>query len=160
MQPAPRGGTAYLMPGQVADAIVRLEERNIRVDEALAVAQVERIEQMRRTNEHLGRANDHLAVLSDRVGGVHHVLGRISDTLDLIADRMRPSAPVPPPPATTPQQLLTTWRAKNLVVTEDVHAVAAHLAPALVREPVTAGWRRSRSARGSRSTGSMSACAC
>ncbi|MGW1911990.1 hypothetical protein ACWCQS_15040 [Streptomyces sp. NPDC002076] len=36
----------------------------------------------------------------------------------------------------TPQQLLATWRAKNLVVTEDVHAVAAYLAPALVRGPV------------------------
>ncbi|MGW1911991.1 BRO-N domain-containing protein [Streptomyces sp. NPDC002076] len=90
VQPAPHGGTAYLMPEQVADAIIRLEERNIRADEALAVAQVERIEEMRRTNDHLGRTNDHLAVLSDRVGGVHHVLGRIADTLDLIADRMRP----------------------------------------------------------------------
>lgn len=136
VQPAPHGGTAYLMPEQVADAIIRLEERNIRADEALAVAQVERIEEMRRTNDHLGRTNDHLAVLSDRVGGVHHVLGRIADTLDLIADRTRPATPAPPPPTITPQQLLATWRAKNLVVTEDVHAVAAYLAPALVRGPV------------------------
>ncbi|MGW1168305.1 BRO-N domain-containing protein [Streptomyces sp. NPDC002550] len=129
VQPAPHGGTAYLMPEQVADAIVRLEERNIRADEALAVAQIEQIEEMRRTN-------DHLAVLTDRVGGVQHVLGRIADTLDLIADRMRTPAPAPPRPPITPQQLLATWRAKNLVVTEDVHAVAAYLAPALVRGPV------------------------
>ncbi|WP_319762354.1 hypothetical protein [Streptomyces europaeiscabiei] len=33
----------------------------------------------------------------------------------------------------TPQDLLATWKAKNLVVTEDIHAVAAYLAPALVR---------------------------
>ncbi|MGW2031649.1 hypothetical protein [Streptomyces sp. NPDC001356] len=136
------------MPRQVADAIVRLEERNIRADEELAVARIERIEQMRRTNEHLGRVtdrldrtndrlgsvNDRLGALVDRVGGVHDVLGRIADTLDLVADRLRPPGSVRP--AVTPQQLLAAWRAKNLVVTEDVHAVAAYLAPALVRGPV------------------------
>ncbi|MGW0206839.1 hypothetical protein ACWDZ8_13800 [Streptomyces sp. NPDC003233] len=44
--------------------------------------------------------------------------------------------PPPPAPPSPPQQLLATWRAKNLVVIEDVHAVAAYLAPALVRGPV------------------------
>ncbi|CAM5587738.1 hypothetical protein SCANM63S_02216 [Streptomyces canarius] len=129
------------MPQQVADAIVRLEERNIRADEELAVARIERIEQTRRTNEHLGRVtdqlsrtNDRLGALADRVGGVHDVLGRIADSLDVIADRLRPAGPVRS--AVTPRQLLATWRAKNLVVTEDVHAVAAYLAPALVRGPV------------------------
>ncbi|WKE70829.1 Bro-N domain-containing protein [Streptomyces sp. WP-1] len=114
VQPAPDGGTAYLLPQQVADAIVRLEERNLRADEALAVAQSERIEETRRTND---------------------LLGRIADSLDLIADRFRPAA-VAPPEAMTPQRLLATWRARNLVVTDDVHAVAAYLAPALVRGPV------------------------
>ncbi|WP_225099884.1 Bro-N domain-containing protein [Streptomyces sp. CoH27] len=122
VQPAPDGRTAYLMPQEVADVIVRLEERNIQADEALAVAQIERLEQMRRSNEQFGRTND--------------FLGRIADTLDLIADRLRPSTPEPPPPTMTPQQLLATWRAKNLVVTDDVHAVAAYLAPALLRGPV------------------------
>ncbi|WP_030348621.1 Bro-N domain-containing protein [Streptomyces sp. NRRL S-1022] len=155
VQPAADGTTAYLVPRQVADAIVRLEERNIRADEELAVAQIERIERMREANQHLGhtsehlgrtsehlgratdhlgRANDHLGALTDRVGGVHDVLGRIADTLDLIADRLRP--PAAGHPVLTPQQLLAGWRAKNLVVTEDVHAVAACLAPGLVRGPV------------------------
>ncbi|MGV9930352.1 BRO-N domain-containing protein [Streptomyces olivaceoviridis] len=148
VQPSPDGTTAYLMPQQVADAIVRLEERNIRADEELAVARIERIEQMRRTNEHLGRitdqlgltndhlgrVNDRLGALADRVGGVHDVLGRLADSLDVIADRLRPAGPARS--AVTPQRLLATWRAKNLVVTEDVHAVAAYLAPALVRGPV------------------------
>ncbi|MEU6088720.1 Bro-N domain-containing protein [Streptomyces sp. NPDC047085] len=116
VQPAPTGGTAYLMPQQVADAIVRLEERNIQADEGLAIAQLERIEQMRRTNG---------------------LLGRIADSLDLIADRLRPpTGTQPTEPTMTPQQLLASWRARNLVVTEDVHAVAAYLAPALVRGPV------------------------
>ncbi|MFE1308096.1 BRO family protein [Streptomyces sp. NPDC058755] len=138
VQPAPAGGTAYLMPQQVADAIVRLEEWNIRADEALAVAQLERLEQMSRTNEQLARTNDQLGVLGERVGGVHDVLGRIADTLDLIADRLRPPVAqvTAPPPTITPQQLLAAWRAKNLVVTDDVHAVAAYLAPALVRGAV------------------------
>ncbi|MEV5382980.1 hypothetical protein [Streptomyces sp. NPDC052721] len=41
-EPASDGTTAYLMSQQVADAIVRLEERNIRADGELAVAQIER----------------------------------------------------------------------------------------------------------------------
>ena len=32
----------------------------------------------------------------------------------------------------TPEQLLTNWKSRNLAVTEDVHTVAAHLAPALL----------------------------
>ncbi|WP_316771750.1 hypothetical protein [Streptomyces sasae] len=63
------------------------------------------------------------------------VLHRIADTLDLLAERIRPAAPAGEPPAITPQQLLAAWRARNLVVTDDVHAVAARLAPALVRGP-------------------------
>ncbi|MEU9400168.1 Bro-N domain-containing protein [Streptomyces sp. NPDC048242] len=141
VQPAPGGGTAYLMPDEVAEAIVRLEERNIRADEAMVVARLEEIEQARRANEERGRTNDHLGSLDSRSGGLHHVLGRIADTLDLIAERLQPpaprteAAPAPAPPL-TPQRLLATWRARNLVVTDDVHAVAVHLAPALVRGPV------------------------
>ncbi|UFR03362.1 Bro-N domain-containing protein [Streptomyces sp. Go40/10] len=134
VQPARDGTTAYLMPQEVADAIVRLEERNIRADEELVVAQAERIEQMRRANDRLGRIDDRLGSLTERVGGVHDVLGRIADALDLIADRLQP--PGTAQSSMTPRQLLATWRAKNLVVTDDVHAVAAYLAPALVRGPV------------------------
>ncbi|MEU0057413.1 Bro-N domain-containing protein, partial [Streptomyces sp. NPDC006334] len=39
VQPAATGGTAYVMPDQVADAIVRLEERNIRADEMMLAFQ-------------------------------------------------------------------------------------------------------------------------
>ncbi|WP_240634725.1 Bro-N domain-containing protein [Streptomyces dengpaensis] len=47
VQPAPSGGTAYVMPQQVADAIVRLEERNVRADEMLLAFQEERGELLR-----------------------------------------------------------------------------------------------------------------
>lgn len=142
VQPAPGGGTAYLMPEQVADAIVRLEERNIRADEASAVAQVERIAEMRRTNDQLAQTNDQLARGNDLLGESYRVqssmagaLHRIADTLDSLAQRFRPAAPAAQMAPLTPQELLAGWRARNLVVTQDVHSVAAYLAPELVRGP-------------------------
>lgn len=118
VQPAPTGGTAYVMPQEVADAIVRLEERNIRADELLAVAEAEQLDLMRRGN----------SVQSSMA----EALNRIANSLDLIADRLRPTTPAHATHSLTPQELLTRWRSKNLVVTEDIHAVAACLAPALV----------------------------
>ncbi|MFF4491292.1 Bro-N domain-containing protein [Streptomyces sp. NPDC001544] len=132
VQPAPSGGTAYLMPEQVADAIVRLEERNIRADEALAVAQVERNEELRRINEHLAGMEEQFRSAE---GSVAEALHRIADTLDLLARRFGTVAPATQAPSPTPRELLAGWRARNLVVTEDVHAVAAYLAPTLVRGP-------------------------
>lgn len=58
-------------------------------------------------------------------------LSRIADTLDHIAERLK--TPAREARSLTPQELLSRWRTKNLVVTDDVHAVAAHLAPALLR---------------------------
>ncbi|MFH9430285.1 Bro-N domain-containing protein [Streptomyces sp. NPDC017615] len=141
--PGTGAGTSYVMPAQVADAIVRLEERNLRADEALAAAQAEHLAQMREANEERARVSEHLArqteqlgTLAHRVGGVQDVLTRIADALDQIVDRVRPAQP-PEPQHTTvsPRHLLATWRERNLVVTDDVHAVAAYLAPALVRGP-------------------------
>ncbi|MFD9444132.1 Bro-N domain-containing protein [Streptomyces sp. NPDC060006] len=48
VQPAADGATAYVMPQRIADAIVRLEERNIRADELLLAFQEERGELLRR----------------------------------------------------------------------------------------------------------------
>ncbi|MET7677056.1 BRO-N domain-containing protein [Streptomyces seoulensis] len=138
LDPAPlqtTPGTSYVMPAQVADAIVRLEERNLRADEALAAAQAEHLTELRRANDERGRVGEQLGTLTHQVTGVQHVLTRIADALDQIVDRMRP-APTPQDPPLTAQHLLATWRDRNLVVTEDVHAVAAHLAPGLVHGPV------------------------
>ncbi|MFB7779997.1 Bro-N domain-containing protein [Streptomyces bauhiniae] len=142
LDPAPiqtTPGTSYVMPAQVADAIVRLEERNLRADEALAAAQEEHLAELRRANDERGKVSEQLGTLTHQVTGVHHVLTRIADALDQIVDRMRPAPPPESEPRQaplTPQHLLATWRDRNLVVTEDVHAVAAHLAPALVHGPV------------------------
>ncbi|MFF3847288.1 Bro-N domain-containing protein [Streptomyces sp. NPDC002328] len=115
VQPSPAGGTAYVMPDQVADAIVRLEERNIRADEMLVAFQEQRHGLLREQNGLLRE--------------ISHSLRDIADALRSPAGRSLPS----PAPELTPQQLLAVWKAKNLVVTDDVHAVAACLAPALVR---------------------------
>lgn len=115
VQPAPSGGTAYVMPQQVADAIVRLEERNVRADEMLLAFQEERGELLRE--------------ISRSQGVIAAALQQIATALDRPAVGQRPAARAEP----TPQELLATWKAKNLVVTEDIHAVAAYLAPALLR---------------------------
>ncbi|WP_327728751.1 BRO family protein [Streptomyces sp. NBC_00487] len=115
VQPAPTGGTAYAMPRQVADAIVRLEERNIRADEMLTAFQEER--------------NDLLRLISRSQSIMADALQDIATSIRHPTDHPRPT----PEPELTPQALLATWKAKNLVVTEDIHAVAAYLAPALVR---------------------------
>ncbi|MFH8936116.1 Bro-N domain-containing protein [Streptomyces griseosporeus] len=145
VQPSPGGGTAYVMPQEVVDVIVRLEERNIRADEQLVAAQARRIALMERATEHLERGTESLRRGNDLHEASHRIqssmadaLTRIADTLDRVADRFLAAGTVPEAerPSVTPQQLLATWRAKNLVVTDDVHAVAAYLAPALVSGPV------------------------
>ncbi|MFC9289226.1 Bro-N domain-containing protein [Streptomyces sp. NPDC057052] len=123
VQPAPTGGTAYAMPQQVADAIVRLETRNIQADEMLAATQERHTELLRdisRSQQAIARSQTALVRSQDQ----------IAEALQEIAHVLRGSRPEP---KLTPQQLLASWKAKNLVFTEDIHAVAACLAPALVR---------------------------
>ncbi|MFG2553798.1 Bro-N domain-containing protein [Streptomyces sp. NPDC048581] len=103
VQPTPTGVTAYAVPEQIADALVRLEERACRTDEAL-----------RR--------------IDNKQDVIIESLQDIAQTLRRSSDRARPVQA----PELTPQQLLANWKARNLVVTDDVHAVAAHLAPALL----------------------------
>ncbi|MFB6848175.1 BRO family protein [Streptomyces sp. NPDC056373] len=115
VQPSPTGNTAYVMPRQVAEAIVRLEERNIRADELLVAFQEEK--------------NDLLRQISRSQNMMAEALRDIARALRRTTDHSGPSADT----GVIPHQLLAMWRAKNLVVTEDVHAVAAYLAPALLR---------------------------
>ncbi|MFC9129834.1 Bro-N domain-containing protein [Streptomyces sp. NPDC057099] len=104
VQPAaPTAPTAYAVPPQLADALVRLEERGTRTDAALRQ-------------------------IDDKQNTIVEMLRDITKTLRRSDDRTRPVQA----PELTPQQLLANWKARNLVVTEDVHAVAAHLAPALL----------------------------
>ncbi|MER5292454.1 Bro-N domain-containing protein [Streptomyces pharetrae] len=106
VQPAPVGGVAYAMPQRVADALVRLEGRSTRMEELLAAQQ-------------------------ERTGFLREISGSLRDIADALR---RPGAvSAQPAPELSPRDLLAAWRRKNLVVTDDIHAVAAYLAPALVR---------------------------
>ncbi|MEU0675266.1 BRO family protein [Streptomyces sp. NPDC006172] len=143
VQPAATGGTAYVMPDQVADAIVRLEERNIRADEMMLAFQAQRqglLEErngLLRENNGLRQESNGLRQESNGLRQESNgLLQEISHSLRDIADALRNPADGPRSavePKVTAQELLAAWRAKNLVVTDDVHAVAACLAPALVR---------------------------
>lgn len=106
--------SGYVMPQAVADILVRLEERNLRMDEEFAARESERIALMRETNRSQQAAAQ--------------ALSRIADSLEQLAVPAQRTRP-----AMTPQELLASWQADNLAVTGDVHAVAAYLAPALVR---------------------------
>ncbi|MFD7668267.1 Bro-N domain-containing protein [Streptomyces sp. NPDC059788] len=110
---------AHTMPPQVAEAIVRLEEHNLRMDEAYAAL---RQQEMRLLHQ-----------MTDS-------LGRMADSLDRIADKLetghRRASHVCEEPALTADGLLADWKARQLVVTGDIWAVAAYLAPALVNSSV------------------------
>lgn len=113
----PAAPAAYVMPAQVADAIVRLEERNIRLDEQFAAVQRESLETSRETlTAHQATAR---------------AMERIADRLDaLLTDR--PPAPAPSR-TTTPDAVLADWKSR-MAVTEDVWAVAVTIAPALAAD--------------------------
>lgn len=102
------GTPAYVMPQQVADAIVRLEQRNLEADETLAAFAGER----------------------------NNLLRQISQSLqDIAVSLKRPDNDSQPALASqlTAKEILAAWKAKNLVVADDIHAVAALLAPAPAR---------------------------
>ncbi|WP_411099100.1 Bro-N domain-containing protein [Streptomyces sp. x-45] len=140
VQPAEPGAPiAYAMPDQVAEAIVRLEAHNLRLDEALAEGQRTSIalqkEMLATQQATLAAQQATLAVQQAMV----HALERIADRFDtLVLHQGAPRnhfAPVP-----TTESVLADWR-QRLAVTEDVWTVALVIAPVLVekgelREPL------------------------
>ena len=126
VQPSEPGAPiAYAMPEQVADAIVRLEERNLQADEQLAAAQHKSIalqEEILETQRATLAAQQTIALAMER----------IADRLDsLVLERPAPSADLSTPPTT--ESVLADWR-RRLSVTEDVWTVAVVIAPVLLEE--------------------------
>ncbi|MEU7026707.1 BRO family protein [Streptomyces sp. NPDC046275] len=116
LDPAPASTGGFVLPQPLLDVLVRLEEAALRPE----------------------------ADWGELLREAGHDLHRLAESLDrlsLPAQRTGPHpAPAPtgepdtgPRVARTPQELLDSWCARNAVVGEDVHAVAAYLAPALVR---------------------------
>ncbi|MET7450537.1 BRO family protein [Streptomyces sp. NPDC005574] len=147
VQPAAPGApVAYAMPEQVADAIVRLEERNLLADEQLAVAQHESLTlqrdmlAMQRSVVETQREMVEMqrATLTAQQA-IAQAMERIANRLDVLAlDRPAPTAALSALPTT--ESVLADWR-ERLSVTEDVWTVAVVIAPVLVergelREPL------------------------
>lgn len=128
----PGAPIAYAMPDQVAEAIVRLEAHNLKLDEDLAEGQRTSIALQR---EMLATQQATLAVQQAMV----HALERIADRFDtLVLHQGAPRGRLAPVPTT--ESVLADWR-QRLSVTEDVWTVARVIAPVLVekgelREPL------------------------
>ncbi|WP_399886723.1 Bro-N domain-containing protein [Streptomyces sp. BBFR51] len=136
---APGAPIAYAMPDQVAEAIVRLEAHNLRLDEELAEGQRASIalqRQMLATQQAtLTTQQATLAVQQAMVRAMERIADRF-DTLVL----QRGTAGGHLAPAPTTESVLADWR-QRLSVTEDVWTVARVIAPVLVekgelREPL------------------------
>ncbi|MFI8349131.1 Bro-N domain-containing protein [Streptomyces sp. NPDC085596] len=118
----PGAPIAYAMPEQVAEAIVRLEAHNLKLDEELADAQ----------RQSLALQREMLTAQT----AMAQAMVRIADRIEGLA--LRPAAPSGGPATTA--SVLAGWR-ERLSVTEDVWTVAVVIAPVLVekgelREPL------------------------
>jgi len=126
VQPADPGAPiAYAMPEQVAEAIVRLEERNLQADERFATTQ-DRILALQEQMVELQRAT--LAAQQMMAQAMECIADRL-DALTL--QHPAPAAEFPTRPTT--ETVLADWR-RRLSVTEDVWTVAVVIAPVLVEE--------------------------
>ncbi|MEU5197822.1 BRO family protein [Streptomyces scabiei] len=131
VQPSEQGAPiAYAMPEQVAEAIVRLEERNLQLDEQLAATQ----------HRALALQEQIAATQQEMVETQRTTLTVIAQAMERIANRLDTLVPERPlPDATafsaqpTTETVLADWR-ERLSVTEDVWTVAVVIAPVLVEK--------------------------
>ncbi|MBD9724594.1 Bro-N domain-containing protein [Streptomyces caniscabiei] len=136
----PGAPIAYAMPEQIADAIVRLEERNLQADEQLAVSQQKSLalqQQMLDSQQHMSETQQQMVEMQ-RAGlaaqqAMALAMERIANRLDTLA------VAHPAPTATafethpTTESVPADWR-ERLSVTTDVWTVAVVIAPVLVEE--------------------------
>lgn len=153
VQPSdPAAPMAYAMPEQVADAIVRLEERNMRSDEAFAAAQREALATQRETlaaHQATARAMERIAdrlevLLTDRTASPADEHSERSERSERSAPPKRPEhhkhpehpehPEHPKHPHLTAEALLADWKARMSVTEEDVWAVAVTIAPVLAKD--------------------------
>ncbi|ALV34615.1 Bro-N domain-containing protein [Streptomyces sp. CdTB01] len=126
VQPADPGApTAYVMPEQVVEAIVRLEAHNLQLDERLADVQQQSLALQQEMAE-MQRQN----LVAQQA--IAQAIERIADRLDVLTfDRPAPTPSLSAHPTT--ESVLADWR-QRLSVTSDVWAVAVVIAPVLVEQ--------------------------
>ncbi|XEC32808.1 DNA-binding protein [Streptomyces fradiae] len=122
LDPAP-AAAGFVLPQPLLDVLVRLEEAALRPE-------AEWGELLREAGQDLHRLAESLDRLSLPVQrtGPDPAAGSAA-----AGSAAGPGTETTVPVARTPQELLDSWSARNAVVGADVHAVAAYLAPALVR---------------------------
>jgi prophage antirepressor-like protein len=148
VQPAgPGAPIAYAMPEQIADAIVRLEERNLHADEQLAVAQQKSLalqQQMVDTQQTMLETQQQMLETQQQMVEMQRASlvaqQAMAQAMERIANRLDAlSVEHPAPSATafethpTTESVLADWR-ERLSVTADVWTVAVVIAPVLVEE--------------------------
>ena len=143
---ATRGHRPVLLPEPLAEVIVRLEERNMRLDEEFAAGQreaeitrkgrLESQQEMVDTQHELVRLQrESLQAQREMLqtqGVMARAMHRIADSLDALAGRIGTATPVerPAPSRLTAEAVLADWKTR-MSVTEDVWAVAIVIAPVL-----------------------------
>ncbi|MEV7732116.1 Bro-N domain-containing protein [Streptomyces sp. NPDC088921] len=133
VQPSELGApVAYAMPEQVAEAIIRLEERNLQADEQFAAAQHKSIALQEAIVESQCEMLETQRATLAAQQAIALAMERIADRLDALAlERPTHTADLSAQPTT--ESVLADWR-RRLSVTEDVWTVAVVIAPMLVEE--------------------------
>ncbi|MDH6451493.1 MULTISPECIES: Bro-N domain-containing protein [unclassified Streptomyces] len=133
VQPSEPGAPiAYAMPDQVAEAIVRLEERNLQADEQFAAAQHKSIALQEAIVESQREILETQRATLAAQQAIALAMERIADRLDALALE-RPTHTADSLSQPTTESVLADWR-RRLSVTEDVWTVAVVIAPVLVEE--------------------------
>ncbi|MDK1473265.1 Bro-N domain-containing protein [Streptomyces sp. 549] len=121
VQPPTGATVAYAMPQQVADAIVRLEERNLRLEER----------HRRLDEEYAAARRAERALWGDLSRAVH----RIADTVEQLTARLPPTGQTVPrqpgPPRPDAGTVLAAWH-NRLPLVGDLKAVAHCLVPEML----------------------------
>lgn len=129
----PEAPTAYAMPKEVADAIVRLEEHNLSMDAQMLAMQREAQELRRESVEMMRKsvaAQREIAEAIRESTAVQRESFTAGPTVaQALTRRVNKTAA---PPRVTPASLIAEWRERNLVVTADIWAVAAYILPAII----------------------------
>jgi prophage antirepressor-like protein len=120
----PTAPTAYAMPSQVADAIVRLEEHNLRLDE----------EWLAQRREDRGFQREMLAQQSVMLAQQREIVALLGRIADSATPQSAEAPPQPSRPTAGAVSLLSLWERKQLAITKDVWPVAALMAGMLTSD--------------------------
>lgn len=130
-------GTGYVLPDPVLAVIIRLEERNMRLDEEAAAARRAELSLHGETLAAIREATDVQAASARSMASIAESMERLVGHITSADKPPLSSSPDPsrqdpsPGEPLTAKTVLAAWRAR-LVITDDVWAVAVCIVPGLV----------------------------